>query len=119
MLKFSEIFEFSRENSYFERIRTVRMVRMVRSLADRTFQLWNGRGRREGREGRAGRGEGCLPGVLLSRRFGHLEAPFFLRQRRECMRDWHPCGFCSYPPPSAALRIPDEMFFASMLPFAG
>ena len=37
MLKFSEIFEFSRENSYFERIR---MVRMVRSLADRTFQLW-------------------------------------------------------------------------------
>ena len=40
MLKFSEIFEFSRENSYFERIRTVRMVRMVRSLADRTFQLW-------------------------------------------------------------------------------
>ena len=49
MLKFSEIFEFSRENSYFERIRIVRMVRMVRmvqmvrmvrSLADRTFQLW-------------------------------------------------------------------------------
>ena len=40
MLKFSEIFEFSRENSYFERIRMVRMVRMVRSLADRTFQLW-------------------------------------------------------------------------------
>ena len=43
MLKFSEIFEFSSENSYFERIRTVRMVRMVRmvrSLADRTFQLW-------------------------------------------------------------------------------
>ena len=39
MLKFSEIFEFSRENSYFDRIRTVRMVRMVRSLADRTFQL--------------------------------------------------------------------------------
>ena len=39
MLKFSEIFEFSRENSYFERIRMVRMVRMVRSLADRTFQL--------------------------------------------------------------------------------
>ena len=38
MLKFSEIFEFSRENSYFERIRMVRMVRMVRSLADRTFQ---------------------------------------------------------------------------------
>ena len=37
MLKFSEFFEFSRENSYFERIR---MVRMVRSLADRTFQLW-------------------------------------------------------------------------------
>ena len=37
MLKFSEIFEFSREKSYFERIR---MVRMVRSLADRTFQLW-------------------------------------------------------------------------------
>ena len=36
MLKFSEIFEFSKENSYFERIR---MVRMVRSLADRTFQL--------------------------------------------------------------------------------
>ena len=35
MLTFSEIFEFSRENSYFERIR---MVRMVRSLADRTFQ---------------------------------------------------------------------------------
>ena len=34
------IFEFSRENSYFERIRMVRMVRMVRSLADRTFQLW-------------------------------------------------------------------------------
>ena len=34
MLKFSEIFEFSRESSYFERIR------MVRSLADRTFQLW-------------------------------------------------------------------------------
>ena len=30
-----EIFEFSSENSYFER---VRMVRMVRSLADRTFQ---------------------------------------------------------------------------------
>ena len=42
MLKFSEIFEFSRENSYFERIRMVRMVRMVRSLADRTFQLWIG-----------------------------------------------------------------------------
>ena len=40
MLKFSEIIEFSRENSYFERIRMVRMVRMVRSLADRTFQLW-------------------------------------------------------------------------------
>ena len=40
MLKFSEIFEFSGENSYFERIRMVRMVRMVRSLADRTFQLW-------------------------------------------------------------------------------
>ena len=39
MLKFSEIFEFSGENSYFERIRMVRMVRMVRSLADRTFQL--------------------------------------------------------------------------------
>ena len=39
MLKFSEIFEFSSENSYFERIRTVRMVRMVRSIADRTFQL--------------------------------------------------------------------------------
>ena len=41
MLKFSEIFEFSRENSYFERVRMVRMVRMVpmlRSLADRTFQ---------------------------------------------------------------------------------
>ena len=41
MLNFSEIFEFSSENSYFERIRTVRMVRMVRmvrSLADRTFQ---------------------------------------------------------------------------------
>ena len=44
MLKFSELslFEFSRENSYFERIRMVRMVRMVRSLADRTFQLWPG-----------------------------------------------------------------------------
>ena len=46
MLKFSEILnflrkiEFSTENSYFERIRTVRMVRMVRALADRTFQLW-------------------------------------------------------------------------------
>ena len=39
MLKFSEMFEFSREISYFERIRMVRMVRMVRSLADRTFQL--------------------------------------------------------------------------------
>ena len=39
MLTFSEIFECSRENSYFERIRMVRMVRMVRSLADRTFQL--------------------------------------------------------------------------------
>ena len=44
MLKFSEIFEFSRENSYFERIRMVRMVRMVRSLADRTFQLCLRRG---------------------------------------------------------------------------
>ena len=49
MLIFSEMFEFSRENSYFERIRMVRMVRlvrmvrMVRSLADRTFQLWRGR----------------------------------------------------------------------------
>ena len=43
MLKISEIFESSRENSYFERIRMVRMVRMVRSLADRTFQLWGGR----------------------------------------------------------------------------
>ena len=43
MLKFSGIFEFSRENSYFERIRMVRMVRMVRSLADRTFQLWRRR----------------------------------------------------------------------------
>ena len=32
-------FEFSKENSYFERVRMVRMVRMVRSLADRTFQL--------------------------------------------------------------------------------
>ena len=42
MLKFSEIFEFSSENSYFERIR---MVRMVRSLADRTFQLWFEAGR--------------------------------------------------------------------------
>ena len=39
MLKKFEIFEFSSDNSYFERIRTVRMVRMVRSLADRTFQL--------------------------------------------------------------------------------
>ena len=40
MLKIiSEIFEFSMENSCFERIRMVRMVRMVRSLADRTFQL--------------------------------------------------------------------------------
>ena len=42
MLKFSEFFAFSKENSYFERIRMVRlvrMVRMVRSLADRTFQL--------------------------------------------------------------------------------
>ena len=39
MLKFSEIFDFSRKNPYFERIRMVRMVRMVRSLADRTFQL--------------------------------------------------------------------------------
>ena len=38
MLKFSENFEFSGENSNFERIRMVRMVRMVRSLADRTFQ---------------------------------------------------------------------------------
>ena len=38
MLKISEIFEISRENSYFERLRMVRMVRMVRSLADRTFQ---------------------------------------------------------------------------------
>ena len=36
-LENSEIFEFSRGKSYFERIR---MVRMVRSLADRTFQLW-------------------------------------------------------------------------------
>ena len=48
MLKFSEIFEFSGENSYFQRIRIVRivrmvrMVRMVRSLADRTFQLCHG-----------------------------------------------------------------------------
>ena len=41
MLKFSEIFEISSEDSYFERIRMVRMVRMVRSLADRTFQLWS------------------------------------------------------------------------------
>ena len=32
-------FEFSRENSYFDRIRMVQMVRMVRCLADRTFQL--------------------------------------------------------------------------------
>ena len=47
MLKFSEILEFSRENSYFERIRMVRMVRMVRSLADRTFQL---RAERRGRD---------------------------------------------------------------------
>ena len=40
MLEFSELkfFEFSNENSYIERIRTVRMVRIVRSLADRTFQ---------------------------------------------------------------------------------
>ena len=43
MLKFSEMFEFSREKSYFERIRMLRMVRMVRSLADRTFQLWRER----------------------------------------------------------------------------
>ena len=40
MLKISEMFEFSKKNSYFEWIRMVRMVRMVRSLADRTFQLW-------------------------------------------------------------------------------
>ena len=42
MLNISEFFEFSKENSYFERIlmvRMVRMVRIVRSLADRTFQL--------------------------------------------------------------------------------
>ena len=44
-VEISEIFEFSRANSYFERIRmvrtvrTVRKVRMVRSLADRTIQL--------------------------------------------------------------------------------
>ena len=38
-VEISKIFEFSRENSYFERIRMVRMIRMVRSLADRTFQL--------------------------------------------------------------------------------
>ena len=54
MLKFSEIVEFSSENSYFERIRTVRMirmVRMVRSLADRTFYLVRGpRRRRAGPE---------------------------------------------------------------------
>ena len=40
LFNFRNFFEFSRENSYFERIRMVRMVRMVRSLADRTFQLW-------------------------------------------------------------------------------
>ena len=68
MLKISEIFEFSRVNSYFERIRMVRMVRMVpmvrmvrmvRSFADRTFQLWPrparaARGRPDGAHGRPG-----------------------------------------------------------------
>ena len=55
-LNFSEFFEFSRENSYFERIRMVRMVRMVRSLADRTFQLRRSRLGRSGPRGRASRG---------------------------------------------------------------
>ena len=54
MLKFSEIFEFSWENFYFERIRMVRMVRMVRSLADRTFQLCLELGVRRGPLLRAG-----------------------------------------------------------------
>ena len=65
MLKFSEFFEFSKENSYFERIRTVRMVRMVRmvrSLADRTFQLCH------------------APSVLLV--FSHaFSRPFFVSHR--------------------------------------
>ena len=46
MLKFSENFEYFRENFYFERIRMVQMVRMVGSLADRTFQLCRRRGTR-------------------------------------------------------------------------
>ena len=66
MLKFSEIFEFSRENSYFERIRIVRMVRMVRSLADRTFQLCLGpedeAAQDQRRDAAAGRRDGRVHG---------------------------------------------------------
>ena len=50
MLKFSEIFEFSKEKfrkipilKEFEWFEWFEMVRMVRSLADRTFQLWRRR----------------------------------------------------------------------------
>ena len=50
MLKFSEIFEFSKEKfrkipilKEFEWFEWFEMVRMVRSLADRTFQLCGGR----------------------------------------------------------------------------
>ena len=67
MLKFSEIFEFLREISYFERIRMVRMVRMVRSLADRTFQLWLRQPRRSVR----GAGAGVRPGAE-GRELAHL-----------------------------------------------
>ena len=60
-VEISEIFEFSMENSYFERIRMVRivrMVRMVRFLADRTFQLCR---RPRGSPGAAPRGARAPP----------------------------------------------------------
>ena len=74
MLTISEIFKFSGENFYFERIRTVRMVRMVRmvrSRADRTFQLCVEQ-RREARGGQrvlpvAGAGDEELPELLRER----------------------------------------------------
>ena len=86
MLKFSEIFEFFKGNSYFERIRMVRMVRMVRSLADRTFQLWCvhvdvalglRRGRHDVHAGlRVGRVPGGRQGGLEVRDFREVEGRF-------------------------------------------
>ena len=77
MLKFFEIFEFSRENSYFERIRMVRMVRMVRSLDDRTFQRRLGplRGAQPLVEDVLVRVEGLEDGAPKGRRVEELVVP--------------------------------------------